>query len=79
MQNQISLLFSGSTQLPFRLHSLTFRELESSIKLILGRSTKYFKGSGNFAMKEIISQTDYYYYSQFVFKNICFEEKMTKY
>ena len=78
MQNQISLLLSGSLQLPFRLHSLTFRELESSIKLTLGRSTKYFKGAGKFALKEIISQTDYYY-NQFVFKNVCFEDKMTTY
>ena len=78
MQIQITLLLSGSIQLPFRLHSLTFRGLESSIKFILGRSTKYFKGAGKFALKEIISQTDYYY-SQFVFKNVCFEDKMTKY
>ena len=67
-----------STQLPFRLHSLTFRELDSSIKLILGRSTKYFKGAGEFALIEIKSQSDYYY-SQFVFKNVYFEDKMTKY
>ena len=78
MQNQISLLLSGSLQLLFRLHSLTFRELETSIKLILGRSTKYFKGAGKFALREIISQTDYYY-DQFVFKNVCFEDKMIKY
>ena len=78
MQNQISLLLSGSLQLPFRLHNLTFRDLESSTKLILGRSTKYFKGAWKFALKEIISQTDYYY-SQFVFKNVYFEDKITKY